>query len=368
MVFQARVDPRPVKPNRYSILDCAVVKVDGALVAKDSEEGPRLAESLREITDYQARLDRQYHDSLAVVSGDRPAGSQDLVQVDAAPDMTTSADYVTSAATGTRVRWTSGFAYRPEVCKGGDIIWPYGSTEGTPSPVENEIDESPFIIEGTDSLSTFGALTESIREERAEYAFRQLVACRASQIEKELWRGDLTQANDATKNRFLADTNVNLVEGDRLLGYITAFAVLEQAISDGTCSQQGMIHARADTVSIWISQHLVRRYGNLLLSEIGTIVLAGSGYDGSAPVAGTPHLDPAHAGKIPSSDSAWAYATTVPDVYLSDLLQPQYMLERVDYANNNLKTFQRQVGAVTWGCTHAGVHVDHTTAISTTGS
>lgn len=276
------------------------------------------------------------------------------------------------AGAGEPVRWIGGFSYRPEKCNGGAIFDPTGSLPAA-DVVENQIDVLPFEVEGSDKISNFGAGTDELRAERVDYARRDYLACEGKRIEAELWKGTLT-TSIGSGNRFLADANAQLVEGDRLLGYVTALAVLERAIKEGTCGGQAMIHARADTVSMWDTGGALRRVGNLILTIHDTIVVPGAGYDGSAPAAGAVKLDPAHAGVVPSSDSAWAYATSVVDVRRSDWAEPQSMLERVNASStsagttNVLTTYVRKYAAVTWGCLQAAVHVDHTAATTITGS
>jgi hypothetical protein len=270
------------------------------------------------------------------------------------------------------VRWIGGFSYRPEKCNGGATFDPKGSLPSLDGP-ENEIDVLPFEVMGSDTVSLFGAANPELMAERVDYARRDYDACESKQIEAELWKGTLTRSI-GSGNRFLADANVSLVEGDRLLGYLTALAALEKAINEGTCGAQGMIHARADTVSLWDAGGALRRVGNMIFTIHDTIIVPGSGYDGSAPVAGAVGMDPAHAGKVPSTDSAWAYATTVVDLRRSAEAEPQTMLQRVNPSStsgatsNVLNTWVRRYVAATWGCFQAAVHVDHTQALTITGS
>lgn len=335
-----RVDPRPVKPPALGLLNAA----NNVVVDSDTQT-----------PNERVNPDDVYSD---VATG------PSIPVTDTRP-----ASDIERPAIGAPVLWIRGFSYRPEVCKSGDIIDPEGATIGSPPAMEDAVTMVPYMVEGIDQRPTFGAATGPQLEEARGYARRQLLACESSQIESELWKGTLTRSK-AWGNRYLAAPDVNLVEGDRLLGYLTALAVLEQAIAEGTCGQQGMIHCRADTATMWISEHLVTRVGNLLLTELGTIVVAGSGYDGSAPQVGTLHLDPAHAGLVPDTDSAWAYATTVVDVRRSAFMPPQHIEERVEFrgSHQTLTTYERRVAAATWGCLHVGVHVDHINRISTTGS
>jgi hypothetical protein len=272
---------------------------------------------------------------------------------------------------GESVRWVGGFSYLPEKCNGGAIYDPTGALP-TPDTVEAQIDVLPFAVEGSDTISNFGAGDDELRAERVDYARRNYLACEEKRISAELWKGTLTTSL-GSGNRFLADSNAVLVEGDRLLGYITALAALEKAINDSTCGGQAMIHARADTISIWDAGGALRRVGNLILTIHDTIVVPGAGYDGTAPTGATGE-DPAHSGVVPSLDSAWAYATSVVDLRRSAFSEPQSMLERTNPSStatatsNVLTTRVWKVAAVTWGCLQVAVHVDHTAATTITGS
>lgn len=332
----ARVDPRPVRPPNLGLLASA----NNVVVGSDYDNGANV--------------------NLNAMS-DTATGPAPWVEGDGAPD-----DYE-HPAIGPPVHWIRGFSFRPEVCDGGDVIAPDGAVVGTPPALPDAITMVPYIVEGVDQLSTFGATTDAVRAERRDYARRQLLACESQQIERELWKGTLSTAN-GWGNRYLADNTVSLVEGDRLLGYVTALAVLERAINDGTCGAQGMIHARTDTVSIWHTGGALRRVGNLILTIHDTIVVPGGGYDGSGPASGTVGLDPSHAGVVPSSDSAWAYATTIVDVRRGAFMSEQPLDERVTKSTNVLTTYERRPAAATWGCVHVGVHVDHTTDKTITGS
>jgi hypothetical protein len=358
--FQAYVDPRPVRPPAMGLIASAnnvVVGHDVQILENATVGEFDFNESAGPGEPPALALPR---DPVTGVKIDADVYARQFIRSEA-PD-----DYE-QPKIGARVRWISGFAYRPEVCNGGDIIDPNGTTEGTPPALESQINVHPYVVEGVDQRSTFGTPGDDGFAEARGFARRQLLACEGKQIEAELWKGTLSTAA-GFGNRYLADSHVVLVEGDRLLGFITALACLEQAIADGTCAQQGMIHCTPKTATMWISAHLCRRIGNLLLTELGTIIVAGSGYDGSSPATGDAHLDPNHAGKVPSTDSGWAYATTIVDVRRSDFISEQPILERLEKTNNTLTTYERRFAAATWGCLQAGVHVDHTVDISVTGS
>lgn len=330
--MQARVDPRPVKPPTLGLIASANNVVEGT----------------------DSLLDEVVNDALE--SESNAAGPRDII-----PGAQPDADYETTSD-GTRVHWIRGFSYRPEVCNGGDIIAADAAGPGTPQAIEDQINVVPYVVEGVDQRPTFGTPHDPALLEGRRYARRQLLACESKQMERELWTGQLTNGNPSG-NAFLTDGNVVLPEGSALLGYLTALGVLERAIRENTCGQQGMIHARADLVTRWDAGGALRRVGNLILTVLDTIVVPGSGYDGSGPrPGGTPaSLTP------PSTDSSWAYATTVVDLRRGAIFSED-LQERVNRANNVLTTYERRFAASTWGCLQVGVHADHINSVSTTGS
>ncbi len=262
---------------------------------------------------------------------------------------------------GSLVHWIRGFSYRPELCNDGSRISADSTSPGTPPSAQGQIDVIPYIVQGVDKRSTFGTPHDPEMLEARQYARRQLLACESKQIEAELWTGLLTDGS-ASGNPHLTDANVVLPEGAALLGYLTALGVLEEAIRDRTCGQQGMIHARADLVTRWDAGGALRRVGNLILTVLDTIVVPGAGYDGSAPESGY------SGSRHPSTDSSWAYATTVVDIRRGAFFNPETMLERTDTSLNLLTTYERRFAASTWGCLQVGVRADHINAVSTTGS
>ncbi len=333
--YQARVDPRPVQPPILGLIASAHNVTEG---------GDEL-------------LDEVVND--AQESESNAAGPRQLI-----PGANPKADYETTSD-GSVVHWIRGFSYRPEVCNGGDIIAWDGSGVGTPPAIPGQINVTPFVVEGVDQRSTFGTPHSPDGGEMLEarrYARRQLLGCESKQMERELWKGKLT-SGATSGNPHLTDANVVLPEGAAVLGYLTALGVLEQAIADRTCGQQGMIHARRDLITRWDAGGALRRVGNLILTVHDTIIVPGAGYDGSAPDAGVPVP-----GQVPSADSSWAYATTVVDIRRGAFFNPESLIERVDPSANTLTTYERRAAASTWGCLQVGVHADHVLSLTTTGS
>lgn len=325
----AYVDPRPIQPPVLGL----VASARNVVVGSDYDSG-----NLVNPTADQAESDTATMAQVPVTE-------------------TSPASDIERPSRSAPVRWINGFSYRPEICNGGDIIDPDGTSIGTPPTMNSAITVRPYIVEGVDKRSTFGAPSDGDFEEARGFARRQLLACESKQIAKELWTGKLTDGT-LTGNPYLADSNVVLPEGNRLLGWTTALAVIEHEAKAATCGQQIMIHARADTVAIWDMGGALRRVGNLILTINDSIVVPDAGYDGSGPGGAA----------APSADSAWAYATTIVDIRRSDFISPQVIVDRIDPSTNLLTTYWRRIAAATWGCLQLGVHVDHLNATTTTGS
>lgn len=333
-----RVDPRPIKPPALGLLASANIVTEGGdyLLDEHTSDGVTYDES-------------------------NAAGPRQLI-----PGALPDADYETTSD-GSRVHWIQGFAYKPEVCNGGDIISVDSTAPGTPPAIPGTIQVTPYIVEGIDQRSTFGTPHDNDLLEGRQYARRQLLACQSKRIAHELWTGKLSDGTPSG-NAHLTDANVLLPEGSRSLGYLTALAVLEQAINDNTCGQQGMIHARSDLISLWNAGGALRRVGNLILTIHDSIVVPDAGYDGSAPQQPDTKVDPNESTRLRSADGSWAYATTIVDVRLSAFLNPEHVSERLDKSLNKLITHERRFAAATWGCLQAGVLADHVNSITQTGS
>lgn len=265
----------------------------------------------------------------------------------------------TDAQRDRQVRWVDGYSFYPDDCNGGHIVDPcaVGSADSTDTGQSTAISGiQPFIIEATDTCSTFGNPPE-VRIERAK---RKLLATRSRVLAKEFWRGDMAQSQSWTNNQYLTKTGFTQPSGGPAAGYITALAELEQAIANGSPWQRGVIHATPYVVSYWISNQLVRAVPNppgTLMTELGTLVVADAGYDGSS-TAG-----------MHSVHLQWAYATGIPQIRLGEIRTIEDDPQVVDRSTNDrtIRAWQFASIAIT-PCTRAGVLVNLASAISIPGS
>lgn len=242
-------------------------------------------------------------------------------------------------------RWMNGFGFAPEGCAMSGILDPCDTGVEKEVPASRDsIDFEPYVIWAGDSCSSFG-FSQRDYEARAR---RLLEACQSKQIAEEFWKGTVAQAND-WPNRFLADVaNVDLLTESGGVSPTQALSCLEQGLAECQCSQ-GMIHATPQVVTYWVSEHLVIREGGLLITQLGTIVVADGGYDGSDPN-----------GNAPISGGVWAYGTGIVDVRLGPVqVFPSSMNEALN-RSTNLVTFRAErMAAATWdSCCLVGAEID----------
>lgn len=205
---------------------------------------------------------------------------------------------------GKPLRWELGFGYQPipNVPAAG-YDWRADAAIDANDPQER-INVAPWLAEVSDKCSAIGF---------SEHAFvdRALAGLRAAtpkQVETEFWTGAIAQASGCP-NLYLAADVADILNPTlgTAVSQAEAFELLEQAIADAGCGGRGMIHVPAELTPILTG---VRREGNLLLTARDTIVVSGSGYDGSGPPSATGHA--------PTATTAWAYATGIVSTFIGD--------------------------------------------------
>lgn len=257
-------------------------------------------------------------------------------------------------ADGTVVRWADGFAYRPEDCDGGSWVdaCTYGTAgDGGADPTGDKApvrEYRPLATEASVICSTFGSLAV---EDDAR-ARRKLSAVASKLIERELWTGSEADAFGYTSNPRLASAGATNLG---TFGYEVALAELEQALADVLSSQRRMIHAQPRVVIAWASSGLIDVRGDVLVTKLGTIVVAGAGYPGTGP-----------SGQAADADNSWAYGTSAVDVRLGAVWSPTGdELTAIDRTTNTrLHRYYRAVAATWDGCAHHVVNVNLASARS----
>lgn len=197
----------------------------------------------------------------------------------------------------------------------------------------------PFNIEASIKHSTFGSRPEAVLD-AAKNAL-DMVAQKA--IESEFWHGtiakSLTKDND---NRFLSQNlalDVTPTPGTAVkVRY--GQALLEEAIAETPLSARGTIHAPKLIASVLQASD----QGGALVTNLGTNVIAGSGYS---------HIGPD--GVLAPTGRAWMYATGPITVHLgaiSVVPDENKLNQSVDETNNTVTYYVNRSAAVTWSTTH----------------
>lgn len=256
-------------------------------------------------------------------------------------------------------RWEAGFSFEPETCGTGVIgsVDPCSSDTKAVAGSDGSVDVEPIGLFAGDSCSSFGF---GSRDWQAR-ARRKLIACESNLIEDELWNGTLARAN-GWDNKFLASLDSDVVT-DGAETPLRALACLEQALAECNCGGQGMIHAMPQVVTHWVNLNLVRRHTSTiegrgqvsrLETELGTIVVPGSGYDGSGPpgvVDGAP---------TPAADgSIWAYATSRVHIRLGPIMVvPSDHTDALNRSTNLITYRAERLAATTWDCCHVAAEIN----------
>lgn len=233
-------------------------------------------------------------------------------------------------------RWTGGFTFEVDPC--GDVqsgAWGCagaGSDSGEKTIGAAAISPSyiPFTVWAGDACSTLGGQSRDFQGR----ARRKLIASRSKQIEAELWTGAMA-TSFSWPNASLASSATEISGSE--VASADALACLEQALGQCSGEQRGMIHASIQQVSRWTAERVVRREGALLVTQLGTIVVPGAGYDGS----GTD-------GSIPGSGQ-WVYASQLVQIRLSEIVVvPENLAQGVRRSDNTVEVRAEQMAAATF--------------------
>lgn len=243
-------------------------------------------------------------------------------------------------------RWENGLTYLSE-CIGahgtGDPCDPDQNKGGAGD--KTTVGYDPFYVWTSQQCS---AMDQGV--DWAARARRALEAITPFELEAEFWTGAQAIEAGFSDNRYLAHPTSADVMSDAALAPDEALACLEYGIGRCPGSSEGWIHAPRNLVSIWSDAGKLTQQGNTLRTIMGTVVVPGTGYDGSGP------------GGVDASDgSVWAYATGPVQVRYSEaiVIGEEDLASQIARATNDLEVIAERVAAVTWdGCCHIAVQVD----------
>lgn len=214
---------------------------------------------------------------------------------------------MTSAVTpdgseGDGPRWGQGITWEPERCSGTLVTDPCDNdkTAAVTRPSNGEFDA--MAVFAKEECSAFGADLDELKAR----ARRLLEAGTSAAIAEELWDGVQATAS-GWPNLFLSDAGATVLTAAAGETPPNALACLEQAVAECAQGERGMIHATAQVVTLWAADGLVRREGRQILTMLDTIVSPDAGNTGTAP-----------SGTADNAGVAWAYATLVPFIRVSE--------------------------------------------------
>lgn len=250
-------------------------------------------------------------------------------------------------------RWEGGFGYAPENCGGVIAV-----DACVPGDLDDDLPDNPDTVESRPVYLVAGDRCSPIDLTRdwQGRARRQLNAGTSARLARELWTGELAQAQTPDyPNAYLASADADVLSGAPL-SPVNALACLEQGIAEAANGQRGMIHATPGTVTVWNAGGALRREGNLLLTILNTIVVPDAGYPGSSPD-----------GDDAASGSVWAYGTTMVDVRLGEIQfhqmatsgRPNISARNLDRSANTVTVYAFRAASATFDpCAHVAAEID----------
>lgn len=192
----------------------------------------------------------------------------------------------------------------------------------------------PFDVKATVVSSTMGNTPEAVYES----AKSVLDTVTQKAIEREFWTGELAKtltASDAEGNRYLSTADAIDVTPDATPVKVKyGLALLEEAIGEATIGSAGVIHAPRLIASALGASDA----DGALRTNLGTGVVAGSGYSNTSPT-----------GQLAPTGTAWMYATGPVTVTLGKInITPQTVQQAVNSSINTIQYYVDRPVAITW--------------------
>lgn len=187
--------------------------------------------------------------------------------------------------------WQNGIQWESLTCAPASGIGdpncdPEEETTGLPknfAPSGDVGEATPFTVYGSYECSPVGHTVEYAQDRATEH----LLAREEFRVEQALWTGDLD-------NEGFAEDADSVGTG---LSISRAVAALDRWIATNYGSL-GVIHMTREAADLAVSALVVVARPNGLYTNVGTPVVAGSGYPGTGPT-----------GQVPDDDSTYIYAT-----------------------------------------------------------
>lgn len=203
------------------------------------------------------------------------------------------------------------------------------------------LEYTPFAIRAKVKGSTFGSDPRYFGTKAEEIL--EIVQQKA--VEQEFWSGAISKVLNVDSalgtdpnhrgNRWLASSiaqDVTPVAGGVKLRY--GQALLEEALGNNTIGYRGTIHAPKAIASVM----KIKDHKGILETNLGTSVVAGSGYSRQGPD-----------GTIAEAGKYWIYGTGPVTVLLGESMIPAELLtQAINARNNSIEIYAEKPAAVVW--------------------
>lgn len=198
----------------------------------------------------------------------------------------------------------------------------------------------PFFIEVESLQSALGVLGE----DRYDKVKKQLECVTQKALEREFWEGVAAQADDvANDNFYLRRSDTVTVAVDGAKSPEVALMHLEQALSENSVGDLGVIHMTRDVASALGSRLLFLTKDDdkkIAMTRLGTKVIIGMGYLGNGPDG--------LAGTEASVTNKWMFATGTPAVHLGKIeVVPEELSQGTNTEVNDVRIKAYRPAAVT---------------------
>ena len=238
-------------------------------------------------------------------------------------------------------RWIRGFPYETFDGTAEVSNWPIAKSSSNEGSVVLENQGLPvarlyypFDIKASITSSTMGTNPEEVYET----AKQALDVVTQKAIEHEFWSGEVAKnvtESFAEGTRYLSHEDaIDVTPDGGAVRVRYGQALLEQALGEATIGSAGVIHAPRLIASALEASDV----DGALTTNLGTKVVAGSGYSNTGPD-----------GAIAPTGKAWMYATGPVTVNLGKLhIVPGTVSQAVDSKVNTITYFVDRPAAVTW--------------------
>lgn len=258
-----------------------------------------------------------------------------LASVPVAEAGTVASDQAEGGGGDTVGRWQSGFEYTPETAGGvgGTVLHNcHGSTDEIDAdPEPDAVVSDPFVVWDADRCGTAGFMEHDWQGR----ATRALLANQSHHIARELWTGALLAdaiGDGQDVDRPTLPGSAEVVATGK--STVEAIATLESRFARCSHGQRGMISLPPlllAAVMMGDTGPYIIRDGGVLVTMLGTLVVADSGFGAGAPSG-------------QSATNLWVYVSAVPRVRLDAI---QLVPGTLDNATAYAQAMRRDVNDLT---------------------